>query len=486
MSIRSRWILPAALLIVLPLIGTRTLSAASVCVNPQGTHGCFTSINAAIAAAAPGDVIRIAGGRYAENVVVDKPVTLAGEDCDHTVLFPAVSAANPCPGNSLCGGTASNVILVQANDVTIHDVTIDGDNPHLTSGIVVDGADIDARNGIITNNDIGGFSNLTVHDVTVKNVFLRGIYAYFTSFNFHDNVVTNVQGDPASIAMFNYGGAGRFVRNKVRKANDAISSNHSAGVQFLNNEVKASLSGVHTDNAGDGGGASDVIRGNDIDGVAGAYGIFVFVPYLPVTVADNEISNVDVGLAAYGGPFPAGGVVTSTFSNNDVDGRKSAGSVGVLVTTDTLGYGQTTVSAILQKNVVTDFENGVMIQASAAPDAGVNLNATCNAILRSTQRDIVSGDLSPEAVALSAGYPGLPTPGGAALTDVAFSQNTLDGKHVGADNRGTTVLTATKNFWGCAQGPLNSHCDSTVGLVVFTPWLTKPAACVRAESKHDY
>ena len=43
------------------------------------------SIQAAIAHAAPGDTIRVARGRYPENLRIDKPVKLIGVDRHHTV-----------------------------------------------------------------------------------------------------------------------------------------------------------------------------------------------------------------------------------------------------------------------------------------------------------------------------------------------------------------------------------------------------------------
>src|SRR5947207_265229 len=151
-----------------------SVRAATRCVNPAGTRGCSSSIQRAINAAAPGDTILIGKGIYTENVVVTKPLTLlgsgdrgehgswrergdhqsskedgeqhgSGEDDDERhgsaereapVIRPAISNPNPCPSNSLCGGLASNIILVQANNVTIRGLTLDGDNPHLRSGIV--------------------------------------------------------------------------------------------------------------------------------------------------------------------------------------------------------------------------------------------------------------------------------------------------------------------------------------------------------------
>ena len=94
-----------------------------------------------------GSTVNLAAGTYAENVLINKSLELSGAGVGSTIIVPAVSNPNPCTGSSLCGGAASNVFLVQASDVLIHDLTIDGDNPALTSGIVRDGADLDARMG---------------------------------------------------------------------------------------------------------------------------------------------------------------------------------------------------------------------------------------------------------------------------------------------------------------------------------------------------
>ena len=93
--------------------GSAWASPKTVCAK-----GCaFTGIQAAINAASPGATITIAAGTYAENLVVDKSLTLQGAG-RHTTIEPATS--NPaCAGGSLCGGTASNIVLVEASGVTV-------------------------------------------------------------------------------------------------------------------------------------------------------------------------------------------------------------------------------------------------------------------------------------------------------------------------------------------------------------------------------
>ena len=396
----------------------------------------FTSIQAAIAAASNGDTITIGAGKYIENVVVDKQVTLQGSG-DGTVIYPAIS--NPvCAPGSLCGGAASNIILVQSDNVTITNMRLDGDNPALTSGMVAGKADLDARNGIITNHNLGVYNNLTVSKVKISNVYLRGIYASSGgTFNFNNNTIDNVQADPASIAMFNFGGSGVMADNKVTNANDAISANWSTGTQFLGNDVSKSGSGVHTDNNGGFGGVADMIQDNTVhDCKIDGYGIFVFAPYVSATVDANSVSGCYVGLAAFGSQVSAQG---PTFSNNDVKGSGAkttdpTGTYGAYLTTDLLSFDFGDLTATLTDNSFEHFGTGVFV----------------------TQTSPTFGD---------------PVGGQATVT---ASGNSFNGNKTGANGGVGTSVNAENNWWGCKQGPnMGGGCDTAIGTVDFTPWLTK-------------
>jgi parallel beta-helix repeat protein len=386
---------------------------------------------------------------YAENLTIAKPLTLAkapDAGASDVVVYPAISNPNcgGAGGGSLCAG-ASSIILVRANNVLIHDLTLDGDNPLLASGIVRKGADLDARNGIITDHNSGSFTNLEVHHCTVRNIYLRGMYASSGgTFNFHDDVVTNVQGDGGSIGMFAWYGPGTFAYNTVTYCNDAISANHSKGIQFLHNTVTDSGSGIHTDNAGDGGGVADLIRWNDISNGVGGYGIFTFVPYLAPTVEDNTITNCDVGLSAWG----QGAAVTPVFQRNTVKliapRYRAAGSVGAYITTDLISYGYTDVSADFQDNTISGYETGIYLTAdpqSWNPETYVPhaINAT-----------FFNNSVYDNATGLSAG--------------------TL----------GTYHVTANCNWWGSDTGPYNATFNpaglgnAVDGRAIFVPWATTP------------
>ena len=460
MNLRCVFLALSATIMLSPAFG------ATQCVRPGGGSPCFSSIQGAIDAAAPGDTVQISKGTYRENITVNKSVTLAGDNTETVVIQPAVSSPNPCTGSSLgCG--ESNVILVESDNVSIHDLTIDGDNPLLTSGIVRGGADLDARNGIITNHLLGSFNNLEVYHVAVRNIYLRGIYASSGgTFNFHDSSVRNVQGDYYSICMFNFGGSGVMSGNYARDCNDALSSNWSTGVQFLNNEIEHSGSGVHTDNAGSGSPTStDVIAGNKIsNGMTNGYGIFTFVPYGPVRVENNTIIGMSVGLSTFSSATPNGQTV---FSGNVVDGSKIAGSVGAYVSTSEFGYGDNTVTATFNNNLLARNADGILVEATNNQTA--NVTGSCNELVRNSGTGIHSD---------------LPT--GTGTNNISLNAGNIAQNGVGAKNDTLVEIDAHGNWWGCPVGPGSNGCDSVIGPVNFTPALARPAICApRAQGKND-
>ncbi len=416
------------------LVAFLTLASPALATKTVCASGCLTtSIQAAVTAASPGATITIGPGNYFENVVVNKSVTLRGSGTT-TVVYPATS--NPvCAGGSLCGGTASNVFLVEANAVTISNLRVEGDNPNLTSGVIVGGADVDARNGIITNHEAGIYNNLTVSKVKVTDVYLRGIYASSGgSFDFTADTVENVQGEEASIAMFNFGGTGEMTHNKVARANDAISANWSKGTKFLGNIISKSGSGVHTDNNGGEGGVADAIEGNTVrECTTNGYGVFVFVPYVSASVKANRISGCAVGLAAFGSAVSGQG---PTFSENVVNGTGASTTgttYGAYLTTDQLGFAFGDLTATLTGNTLAHFNTGMLVTQTSPT-------------------------------------PGQPAGGQATVT---ASGNSIMANGTGANGEAGTVVKAENNWWGCSRGPnMRAPCNTAVGTVTYTPWLT--------------
>ena len=221
--------------------------------------------------------VNVATGTYTENVVVTQPVTVSGAGQGNTIVVPATSAPNPCVGSSLCGGAASVVFLIRSASVNIAGLTVDGDNPANASGVVVNGADIDARDGIETDFNAGVFNQLTVFNVTVKNIFLRGIeFTDGSGYLITGNNINNVAGDSSnSIAIDGDSAAGTISGNNVSNTPGAIGTNHSKGTSMTGNAITTSDSGIHSDNNGDSGGVADSITNNNVTCTTGARRLYV-------------------------------------------------------------------------------------------------------------------------------------------------------------------------------------------------------------------
>lgn len=100
---------------------TKTMAkSTAICVNPVGTNGCQASIQAAINAATNGDTINVAPGTYAEDLNVNKSVSILGANAagtaGATILFGVDNNA-----------TATH-IAISADNVTIDGLTIDDAN----------------------------------------------------------------------------------------------------------------------------------------------------------------------------------------------------------------------------------------------------------------------------------------------------------------------------------------------------------------------
>jgi nitrous oxidase accessory protein NosD len=199
-------------------------------VSPGGTaeRRCpspkYSSIQAAVTAANPGDTVYVCPGLYREQVVIDKALTLTGPAAqpasdfsapDDAVIAPAISSTTPSLDTGMPLGP---IVLVQsASNVDVVNLTIDGSNNGLTgcgptlagilfqnaSGTVAfntvknlklgaglggcqsgDGILIQTSQGTSTTVSIGGNS---VHDYQKNGITANGAG---TSSDIEDNVVT--------------------------------------------------------------------------------------------------------------------------------------------------------------------------------------------------------------------------------------------------------------------------------------------------------
>jgi len=158
MPLRRRpiWTL-SAFLGSLAVAGALTIAGAGV-ASASGTlrvgcgHGAYSTIGAAVSAAASGDTITVCPGTYAEDVVISKPLAIIG------IGHPVIDAANQfngvqvlASGSTVRGFTVKNAlgegILVGLSTTPVSDVTI--------SGNTVENNDQGNPNGAVINNPNG-------------------------------------------------------------------------------------------------------------------------------------------------------------------------------------------------------------------------------------------------------------------------------------------------------------------------------------------
>ncbi len=195
------------------------LLAAGVAGAAEITVAPGASIAAAIARAAPGDVIRIERGRYGENLLIDKPLTLKGSG------RPTVS-----------GGLQGDTIRIAAEDVVIEGLIVTDSGDSLleqNAGIYIQPG---AHRAVVRNCDLSynlfGLWIEKANDVRIENNLITGKRDYRSS----------QRGN--GIQLYNTTGA-RIVGNRISFVRDAIYVDVSHHAVFRGNRLHHSRYGTH-------------------------------------------------------------------------------------------------------------------------------------------------------------------------------------------------------------------------------------------------
>jgi hypothetical protein len=145
-AIRARCGLRSALvalsLTLLMALTTPYARAATQCVNQAGGHGCFTTISAAVAAAQPGDTVKVAPGTYREDVVIGKSLTLLGQRRNKTIIDAA--------------GLSNGVYVDGVDNAGLGQVTVAGftiQNANFEGILVTNATDVTIWGNTVSEND---------------------------------------------------------------------------------------------------------------------------------------------------------------------------------------------------------------------------------------------------------------------------------------------------------------------------------------------
>ncbi|RLS87612.1 MAG: hypothetical protein DWI09_09985, partial [Planctomycetota bacterium] len=147
-------------------------------VSSGNPSGYFTTIQAGITFATAGDTVNVAAGTYAEDLAVDRALSLRGPNYGinpNTGTRAAEAIVYPATNNVSSG----KLIQVLASNVSIDGLTLDGDNPAISGGTSFGGVDSNCARAVRNQNAAGTGIPLTGMDLSncvVKNFITTGYY----------------------------------------------------------------------------------------------------------------------------------------------------------------------------------------------------------------------------------------------------------------------------------------------------------------------
>jgi parallel beta-helix repeat protein len=353
------------------ILACSSVQAAELCVDASGKGGCSTTIGAAVAAAAPHDVIRVASGTYHEDVVIGKPLSLLGQRPENTIIDATgllngvnVDGFNHAglsqvivSGFSVQNANAQGIVVTNASDVTISNNNVTGNDksldiatltcpplpPYFKAGEAFDCGEgihlsgvhhsIVSENhvhhnagGILISDDTGpNHDNLISANIVEDNPYDCGITIASHHFNlgptdpsvgiYHITVVGNtaarnglITGEGAGVGLFTGPPGGQNNANVV--VNNILTDNALPGVALHTHAPFQSLNDHLI--------MGNQISGNGPDGDPGTTvptGISIFSPVVPLTgivIAQNVFKRegIDIGINVV-----AGSTITAHFNS---------------------------------------------------------------------------------------------------------------------------------------------------------------------------
>ncbi|MBN1247911.1 MAG: hypothetical protein JXC32_09655 [Anaerolineae bacterium] len=248
----------------------------TLCVTASGMSGCSTTIGAALAAANPGDTIRVATGTYTENVVISQSVTLQGGwNPNFTLRDLTMFSVTIRPADA-----SQSVVRILAADPTVEGFVITGGRADLGGnhggGIALRDSNAIVRDNVVISNSaffLGG-----------------GIWVQRGAPTFEDN---RIEGNlTLGLGQEAFGGGIQLENSNATLARNVVISNaigsdggYGGGLDIGSGTVRLS---------------DNTFRGNGIAGVG--YGGGIALHYSATVYLDGdsvEANHVDYGGGIY-------------------------------------------------------------------------------------------------------------------------------------------------------------------------------------------
>jgi len=425
---------------------SRPAAASTLCVNPSGSHGCYSTIQAAVNHAAANDVIAVEAGTYTEEVVIGIPVSLIGAGANSSVIDATGLAHgifvdgydNPGLNDvTIAGFTVKNalfegVLVVSASDATIRDNHIvDNDKtPGLQFTAALTGCPGQPGNGIYETDetgDCGGALHLvgTTNSIVSGNLITGnadGVLISDETAESRDNLLIRniIKNNPleCGIVLASHPPSGHT--SFPFAPHNGVDHNTVAENVSSDNGVKigGSGAGMFSDGAGQGRVSGNVIIRNELTG-NGLGGVALHTHVGPALglPADDMSGNKIIG------NFISGNLA-------DQNDTATPGPVGINISSG--DGGSPVLGTVISQNVIRDEDVDIAVNTPAEVDIHLN--------------DLRGGKIG--------------------VADVCA----FDGASIC-----TGSIDATQNYWGCPHGPGGPGCSTASGSDIrFAPWLKNP------------
>jgi len=378
----------------IPFVPSLPLTAVSL-LDPSNDraatfgYGAFTfrAMSDGIEATNAGGFAVVANGNYFSRhydasadyvlpgLTVDRPLTIAGIVPGGATVFPGANGTG-APVAAIRDAGSNSIFEVQADDVTMADFVIDGDNPGIGGGVLVNGADVNSRNGIVLDGLAGPApANFLADGLAVRNLFRSGIAADTNAGNPVPGPV--VQGvDFTNIDAFAAGASNssavEFVNvvdatvqggtvneaqvGVIMAPNQPAGANMVDGVTLTNVDVTGIFSGFTA------GAAAVTVQNNILTQPGGSLGILVD----GVQGASNVTAQVNTITGS-----PATALLVSNVGPNALvrvsgNGLTGGGPLVSLAGIATVNIDRSTTGTgtLVQLNNVRDFSSGILVTDS--------------------------------------------------------------------------------------------------------------------------
>ena len=409
-----RLALSAAIAIVASSI-TAPLYSATLCANTGGTAGCYSTISAAVAAAAPSDTVKVMNGTYRETVRITKSISLTADNA-------TIDATGLPRGIFVDGLSSPHLSNIAIYGFTVQNANFEGILIANASAVTVSSNQVLNNNKALTGSTCPG---LPAYETSEQNDCGEGIHLLGADHSIISNNI--VEGNSGGILTSDDTGPSY---NNLISFNTARNNPYACGVTLASHPPalltgsKVSLGVYHNTVYAN----RAAMNGNANGGGAGV-GIFASVP----------------GARTYGN------VVANNFVNdNGLPGIAMHAHVPGQDLNDNMIVGNTVVN------------NGPDTADAATPGpTGINVYGA-----GPITGNIISGNsIQNEIVDVAVKTPAL----------VQVHLNSLLGLEIGVANLGKGAIDATLNWWSCDTGPGTQSCSGVSGPAIqSTPWLVLP------------